>query len=460
MLIQFVVENFLSFKDATVFSMLAPPGETRGVVELPSHGLRLMRIAAFYGANASGKSNLIDAMRIACSLVAREQAAENSLPHWAYRLSPEAVAKPTRFQFDFVVGESRYTYILIYDATTIRGEALYRQIAGSSSDELMWEREAPTNGDEHQITLGPLFDSYNEENRQFAKFTARLAHVRQPWLWKFATSNVREIAATFAPIREWFKEGLTIIAASANYTNLVRELNESEDLRKFYAEMLTNMGTGVRDIRVDKESDRQVSQFLQDLTEVAKEPKAKKIIDSLMRSTKIVEGVDVDADGNVLELKLAHASRSGVPVFFPLSDESDGTRRLLHLLPVLFHRTRTSGFCTAIDELDRSLHTTLTRHFVQEFRSISNAQTQLVFTTHDTNLLNGRLLPASAIWFVEKDRDGASHIHSLSEYDPEQLQYLLEHLEEGYLQGRFGAIPFITDPNNPRWGVRKEKPST
>jgi AAA15 family ATPase/GTPase len=102
----------------------------------------------------------------------------------------------------------------------------------------------------------------------------------------------------------------------------------------------------------------------------------------------------------------------------------------------------------------------LTRYFVEEFLSVgSDTQTQLIFTTHDTNLLNGRLLPARAVWFVEKDDNGASRIHSLSEYKPEQLEYLLEHLEEGYLQGRFGAIPFIADRRNLRWQVREENPS-
>lgn len=458
MLIQFVVENFLSFKDGTVFSMVAPPQETRGVVEVPTHGLRLMRIAAFYGANASGKSNLVEAMRTACLLIAREQPSEAQLPDWAFRLRPESASKPTRFQFDFIVGDARYTYILIFDTNTIHAEALYRRIAGSSTEEIIWEREAPADGGEHQITLGPLFNTYNEENRQFAKFTARVAHPRQPWLWKFATSNVPEIAATFAPIREWFRDGLMPIAAASNYRNLVRELHGNDAFRRFYAKMLSTMGTGVQDVIVEKDSDERVSQFMRDYDEVIKEPKAKEIIDSLARSNREVAGIAIDADGSLLALKLAHITRTGTRVLFSLEDESDGTRRLLHLLPVLFHRTQISGQCTVIDELDRSLHTALTRHFIEEFLSMgSGTQTQLIFTTHDTNLLNGRLLPISAIWFVEKDDDGASHIHSLAEYDPEQIEQLLEHLEKGYLQGRFGAIPFITDPNNLRWSVRKEK---
>jgi uncharacterized protein len=88
----------------------------------------------------------------------------------------------------------------------------------------------------------------------------------------------------------------------------------------------------------------------------------------------------------------------------------------------------------------------------------SGALSQLIFTTHDTNLLNGRLLPPGSIWFVEKDDDGASHLHSLAEYPSAQLEHLLEHLEEGYLQGRFGAIPFLAHRDNLGW--QAEEPAT
>ena len=157
-----------------------------------------------------------------------------------------------------------------------------------------------------------------------------------------------------------------------------------------------------------------------------------------------------------LKIVLEHSTRSGSTVAFPLAEESDGTQRLLHLLPVLFHRTK--GPCTVIDELDRSLHTSLTRRFVEEFMAMaSGAMSQLIFTTHDTNLLNGRLLPPGAIWFVEKDDDGASHLHSLAEYPAAQIEHLLEHLEEGYLQGRFGAIPFLAHRDNLGW--QSEEPT-
>jgi AAA15 family ATPase/GTPase len=165
-------------------------------------------------------------------------------------------------------------------------------------------------------------------------------------------------------------------------------------------------------------------------------------------------------DAFIKAIRFRHAGE-GLTDGFDWQDESDGTRRLMHLLPVLrqIHQHPDGGQLLAVDELERSLHTSLTRRFVEEFLDLCAAApdttAQMIFTTHDTNLLNGRLLPAASIWFVEKDRAGATYLYSLAEYPPEQVEALTEHLEEGYLQGRFGAIPFIASRDQLSWNPLK-----
>lgn len=451
MLVQFLVENFLSFKDETVFSMRAPPGETRAVADIPGHdGLRLMRAAAFYGANASGKSNLVRALSAACVLIARGALPDARLPVRPFRLSPDAQSKPARFQFDFLAEGVRYSYVLVITAELVKGEALYRTLPGTPDEELVYEREAPAGSGEHRVEFGPMVLSGNDEQQQFARFVAKGAPVQQPLLTELATRNV----PGFVAIRAWFQRGLEVVGPSSPYVNLVRELAEDSSLRDFYGRMLSAMGTGVQGVKVLKEQDASLNQLLLDYEEAVSKPKVKKLIQAI-RSGFVARdhGLHIEKDGedaSLLELILEHSTRSGSPVAFPLTDESDGTQRMLHLLPVLFHGT--GGPCTVIDELDRSLHTSLTRRFVEEFMAMaSGTLSQLIFTTHDTNLLNGRLLPPGSIWFVEKDDDGASHLHSLADYRTAQLEHLLEHLEEGYLQGRFGAIPFLAHRGHLGW---------
>ncbi|MEO7590191.1 MAG: ATP-binding protein [Byssovorax sp.] len=453
------MENFLSFKEETVFSMRAPPGETRAVTDIPGHdGLRLMRVAAFYGANASGKSNLVKALKTACNLVTRGASPNAQLPAQPFRLTSDSQLKPTRFQFDFLVDGSLYSYTLILTPERIAGEALYRTLPNTPDEELIYEREAPPDGGEHAVTLGPMVLSGDVEQQQFARFVAKGAPIQQPLLTEFAMRNVPQLA----PIRDWFQQGLMVVGPSDPYARLVSELFENSSLRAFYGHMLSAMGTGVNGVSVLKEQDPGLNQLVRDLDEPALLGRGKNRFLNIFRSGPALPGQDFHVEENGegmsrLNLILEHSTRSGSTVAFPLTEESDGTQRLLHLLPVLFHRTK--GQCTVIDELDRSLHTSLTRRFVEEFMAMaSGALSQLIFTTHDTNLLNGRLLPPGSIWFVEKDDDGASHLHSLAEYPAAQLEHLLEHLEEGYLQGRFGAIPFLAHRDNLGW--QAEEPAT
>lgn len=458
MLVQFLVENFRSFKDETVFSMRAPPGETRAVVDIPGHeGLRLMRAAAFYGANASGKSNLVRALEVACDFIAEGALPRAGLPALPFRLDPEYLSRPTRFQFDFLSGGALFSYVLVIMAEMVTGESLHRTLPGTFTEELVYEREVTPDRGEPHFEFGPMLLSGDDEEQQFARFIAKGAPAQQPLLTELATRNV----PGFSEIHAWFLRGLVVVGASASYQDLVKELFESQPLREFYGQMLSIMGTGVHKVDVTKEHDAGVTQFVSDLEEIAVNPKANDIIRTILAGTDQRDaGVHVERSvggASILKLTLEHRARNGSSVAFHLHDESDGTRRLLHLLPVLFYGTK--GPCMVIDELDRSLHTSLTRRFVQEFMDMaSGALSQLIFTTHDTNLLNGRLLPPGSIWFVEKDDNGASHLHSLAEYRSEQLEHLLEHLEEGYLQGRFGAIPFLAHRDGLGWqpGERAE----
>jgi AAA15 family ATPase/GTPase len=129
----------------------------------------------------------------------------------------------------------------------------------------------------------------------------------------------------------------------------------------------------------------------------------------------------------------------GEEVAFELFDESDGTQKLFEFVGGWL-RALDAGATLFVDELDRSLHPKLTRYLVELFNSNENRQNaQLVFTTHDTTLLDPDLLRRDQIWFVEKNKERASHVYSLLEFSPRKD----ERLERGYLKGRYGAIPLI-----------------
>lgn len=452
MLLQFAAENFLSFHEETLFSMLAPEGADTGAVEVAGHpGLRVMRVAALYGANASGKSNLVAAMRAGSELVARGVAANERLPSRPFKLAADSRAKPSRLQFDFVVDATKYSYTIEFTAEAVRAEALYRVRAGAH-EEVVFEREAPENDGEHKVTLGEALRT-GDENDQFVRFVARGTRVNQPMLTELAQRNVEAVLQAW----RWFGAGVQTVAPMQPFHGLRRSLRRDADLREFCSRRLATMGTGVDRVEVRERPPSWIEKLqfnsMQGFARVERESEPSRL-DDLLESMTDHELEAIEGRVVAQELVLHHES-AGASTEFGLDEESDGTQRLLHLLPVLYYATR-GDRTVIVDELDRSLHTALTRRYVEDFNAAAlhgGVRSQLIFTTHDTNLLNGRLVPPASIWFVEKDPRGATRLHSLAEYRDEQLTTLLDHLEDGYLQGRFGAIPFLAPRDELYWAV-------
>jgi len=150
---------------------------------------------------------------------------------------------------------------------------------------------------------------------------------------------------------------------------------------------------------------------------------------------------------SVTELRTRHLSEDGKLIDFSLNEESEGTQRLIHLLPSLFLLKQDSEKVVFLDELDRRLHPQLSRRFVEVELGCRNKNNQLIFTTHDTNLLDLDLLRRDEIWFVEKNQQGSSSCYSLAEF---KIRPDLK-IERGYLNGRFGAIPFFGNIESLGW---------
>jgi AAA15 family ATPase/GTPase len=142
---------------------------------------------------------------------------------------------------------------------------------------------------------------------------------------------------------------------------------------------------------------------------------------------------------SLVQLKAAHRSQDGQAIPFGIEQESDGTKRILDLIPAL-HSFKQKPLCYFIDEIDRSLHPMLAREFIDFFfRSCQNRPAQLIVTTHESSLLDQDLLRRDEIWFAEKDEQGATKLYSLLDFAPRNDL----DLRKNYLQGRFGAIPFL-----------------
>jgi AAA15 family ATPase/GTPase len=426
MLLQFTVENVLSFRDETVLSLLAAPGVEHApgqVIEVPGLPRPVLRVAAIYGANASGKSNLVKAMHRAARLVLLGTPPGIPISVSPFKLDPEAQRGPSRFEFEVWAHGSRWSYGFACTPARIEAEWLFRDAGDGEKN--VFDRVAG-DGDEVSVTIGDAL-TLDDERKQFWKFVAEGTRPSQLFLTETYQRNVKELDALLS----FFLRFLGFLKR----TPVV--LAEDAEIAAFAAEILRGAGTGIANLEVRDPS--------KETSEGGGKPKA-------------LSGMGSAAVGFVTgkvgpEIRFLH-SISGFDegVFLTEEEESDGTRRLVELSPNWFLLEKTDA-TVVIDELDRSLHTLLSRNLLERFLAADpTTSCQLIFTTHDTNLLDLTLLPHDSIWFVEKGKSGASTLYSLAEFKPEQLAQLGNKIESGYLLGRFGGTPFLS---NPRFATKK-----
>lgn len=255
----------------------------------------------------------------------------------------------------------------------------------------------------------------------------------------FFTKVIRDVAVdelpeSFRDALEWFRQ-LVIVEAGAPYLLLEERIQSNPKFKAYLADLLQRMDTGVATL-VAEQKEFPASEL----------PNAQR---SAFDRAAIGERFGVAGKGRGTLVKVdtttvgtqhlvaEHVDSSGRRVKLPFRSESDGTRRIAELAPAVFE-AGLEPWVFVIDELDRSLHALVVKAFVEEFLSRARGhQNQLIFTTHETHVLDQELLRRDEVWFVEKDKDGASQLFSLDDF-PVRTDL---RLDRGYLMGRFGAIP-------------------
>lgn len=447
MLVQFSVENFLSFDEEEIFSMVATADDQHPkhvAPNTPRKGEAVLRGAAIYGANGAGKSNLVEAIRFAQRLILEGTRGRHAIPSRPFRLAAPREDASSKFEFVIQTGGVLYNYGLRVDAARVREEWLFA--TPKTQEVLFFQRTTPEDG-KVEVEFGPSFTGRSRKKKQFLNFVAQGTRPNQPFLTEAIERNVEECA----PIAEWFRMALVIISAESAASNLEMSVQGDETLTTFLGTVLRSAGTGVGRVTAEEEP-----YDLDALKPMLTEQQRQELETNLQESEAVIvklHGPQSErailkqrADGQVVQvsLKMFHPGKDGQLVPFSMDEQSDGTRRLIHLTPALYMLKQNPEQTIIIDELDRRLHTLLSRLFVQAALDCDDEhrQSQLIFTTHDTNLLDLDLLRRDEIWFVEKDSGGASHLRSLVEYKirPDFKA------EKGYLSGRFGALPFFGDP--------------
>ncbi len=437
MLINFSVENFRSFGAEQTLNLIASgklQGHEEHCILIGDTGKSVLRAGVVYGANAAGKSNIVHAILFAQTLIqGTGQIKTLALNHFRFRKSK----KPSSFEFRFLVDGQ----ILIYGFAVTQKAVVEEWLEGTSQkgrDVKIFDRKG------QQISVGNLTGSFGK-GAETSEKTLKALQVLGPRPDQLLLNKIVDLPSAsrgdlLNHVAWWFTECLTIIQADASFGPLLDFLEQDNGFHGFAKEFLHSIGTGINDLHIEQApipAERLPKQLLEGL----QASRGQETTISLGGFSVTLQ-LDPGDPTKVIRRNLSARHRVDKSTYsIPFQDESDGTQRFLNLLPALYHLT-TGCKVFVIDELNRSLHPLLSHAFVKFFlESCPGACQQMIVTTHETHLLDQELLRRDEIWFVEKDHKQQTQLYSLADMSIRNDV----RLEKGYLQGRFGAIPFIGD---------------
>lgn len=418
MLVQFSVDNYRSIKDKVTLSMMTATKDKERCFKIRNY--ELLNSAVIYGANASGKSNVLSAMAFMRRVVLNKMKVIQStdmLPHEPFKLNTATQDDSSTFEIIFFIGMTKYRFGFEMDTSTVYAEWLYSDENGKEAKLFYRER------DEEEY-VNPIFkEGYQFFDRKKSKIKIS---PNQLFLWK-CDQDDGEISKS---ILQWFNHFNVINGVEHDgYANYTMQQMENEDFRKEIIKLVQTSDIGIEDIQLEE-------------IDVPQEVLEKLPLPDDMKK-QILEGSNFkQVNINTYHTKFDEKNSAVKTEIFELDrEESLGTRKFFKMsAPIL--NTLQEGKILAIDELDASLHPMLTMHLIKLFHDpkVNTKNAQLIFTTHDTNLLKPHLFRRDQIWFTEKDMYGSTHLNALAEFKDVRKD---ADFEKEYIQGKYGAIPYL-----------------
>jgi hypothetical protein len=448
MLVRFKVSNLFSFNEEVEFNTL--PGRQRKLphhkVSLGSSGVDVMRFSALYGANASGKSNFVKAIHLLQAL-ATDSEKIRKFP-WQFKLNSKSHEVPTTLSIEFFKNDNVYWYTIEILRNHIISEELH--LGGKRKPLLLFSRV--TSDDITRIEFSKKVMS-TQENRVFIDVISKKGILESAQTVLSLSERFKDspVFKDLLPAYEWISSDLQIVNPSTKPMALAHRVDSEPAFRDYTNAMMSSFATGISSVGsvsiplskfLGEDNRKQIDEILSGLE---KEPDA--IFQYHVGDEEFVIVPD-KPEPVAKRLVFNHLDADKNPVRFFLNEESDGTKRLLEYVPAI-REIVSDGRVFIIDELERSLHPLIVRELVHKMSSDLNMKGQLIFTTHDSNLLDFSLIRPDEVWFVDKNKAGASEFYSLSEFK----QHHTTDIEEGYLQGRFGAIPLLRGLKDLNWNA-------
>lgn len=425
MLVNFSVKNWKSFHEKVSLSMCASDDTflSERVPQVPIHKIGVLPIATIFGGNASGKSNLIDAIRFAEHLVCYPPSRDETYRLHPFRLDPSAKTESTEFEFLILINSTIY----IYNFELSEKEVVHEKLAIllPEKEERIYERR------------GKKIRFFGELNKDDSIEALSLVTPRNCLFLTFVSEHHKQKSW---PVFDWFWKSLRIISPQTDAG--LKDLLKRENILKLVNEMLPSLDCGAVQVGsqeiIAQLSASTISNYSKVVSEKTDLPYH--LFDPTTLNAKKEQKHSLE------RLATFHDSTSDKIVQFDVFDESDGTKRILELLPSFVDLTLSeSKTVVLIDELDRSLHPQLSFDLLNFYLSNreTNSRSQLILTTHDCLLMNQNFLRRDEMWVADRNKFGVSNLTSIDEFE---LEHDGVEIHKDYLLGRFGGVPKILLP--------------
>lgn len=435
MILRVILKNFLSFNEEVQFDMFPNMKRTSlsRHIKMLGDKLPVLKMAAIYGANGAGKSNLLKGVNFLKAVATNKNFLDReNLEKYIFALKEDAGTMPIELAIEFVTKSGiPFIYSVEIMNTGITFETLQVSGLGSEGNQNVFTRKdgkveyaVTPSGEVNNMVLGWI------EKNPFASLLT--INNDMPVL---ADKNI-------GIAQKWFEDELTIIGLHSFNPALIGIFKHDKEINQFASELFKVIDLGINGVKVETEnfedwmSTHDSSNLPMEKLREMRSGVLSEVVDFRNTRTISVE----DGVQKISQMMFRQFGEKGFSKDMDIQAQSDGTVRLLSLVPALYDAMK-SAKTVLIDELDHSIHPHLVRELVRYF-STQETNGQLIFTTHQTCLLNQDFLRTDEVWMVEK-KDGSSHMYSLNDF---KIHNTIN-IENGYMEGRYRAIPFIGELN-------------
>jgi AAA15 family ATPase/GTPase len=402
--------------------------------------LNVLRSSVIYGANGAGKSNLIKAISFLKDVVVNS-GIDQTVNDKKFKLNSDNIDKPISLEVEFSVESKIYSFGISLNNREILEEWLY-ETSLTGDDKLIYERTLNKEG-KIAIKMAAKYSKTQKEKLLIEIVKENLLKNDKLLLGLADLLKIEELSS----VRNWLLFNLTVIFPEKNFHGILPILLSTKDLKEFYDQFVRYFDPGINQlisVQMDLDKYLLTSDLKMTRQQIQDQVDKTKMILNDEKSEVIIK----ENDKIIVKKAISyHRNSKNEDVIFLISEESDGTRRLIDLTPA-FYNILKFDHTYVIDEIDQSIHPSMLCAIIRNVMKMEQTKGQLIFTSHESNLLNLELFRQDEIWFVEKDeKNGDSKLYSLNEFKP---RYDLD-IRKGYLKGRFGAIPFLANVQDLNW---------